>query len=124
MNHEQKIDYAVEMLLEKGIRKEMAYPFLYRGFRKCGLSLKPPLFGSRLLYGVIMGLYFSCMIQGINHLQYLFMDGYSPVSFTRFLISFMITGILWGIFFAKDIRHVEVPSWDEIELPHTHTAKL
>ena len=116
MTEDQKIDAAIALLIERGMRESRAYPIGLNALRKLGWTVKPPAFSpfKNLVFG--FGAYFAAIWGMLMHFTPLGKNFGWPL-----LPIALVAGLLFGLSMAwlikKRVNDLNLPAWEDIGKP-------
>jgi hypothetical protein len=107
MTREEKIEYMLNDLAQRGVRKSTAAPWFYQMLWRLGFDIAPPLFGVFWSNALVMGGFFFAAYGCITWLL-------SDQSFVSHIIESAQVGTLFGLMIATYFRW----RWRKLGLPH------
>jgi hypothetical protein len=114
MTHEQKIEYLLKDLGQRGVGKYTIAPPLYRLLWGLGIEAKPPHFAGFWLLTVVMGLFFG-IFWGVVMWLMLWRGQDMPVALA--VVTAAIAGLFFGLsmacYYRWRARKLALPAWED-----------
>ena len=113
----KRLHAALNLLNEKGVKKYISSPLLYRGLWKLGIKIPPPLF-STFWNNFLVDAIFMSVFWGIWMTIIVWDSGVGPIAK---ILSIIFVGIFIGYYKAsltkKLQREHHLPTWEDLQLP-------
>jgi hypothetical protein len=114
MNHQEKVDYLLNDLAQRGVGKYTTAPPLYRLLWKLGIDVPPPHFAGFWPLAITMGVFFA-VFWGIFMWFFLWRSEGTPPAVA--VGSSLIAGVLFGLIMAAYYRwrasKLALPRWED-----------
>ena len=114
MNHQEKIDYLLNDLAQRGVGKYTTAPPLYRLLWRLGIEVPPPHFAGFWTLAIFMGVFFG-VFWGIFMWFFLWRSEDMPLAIA--IGSSLIAGVLFGVTMAAYYRwrasKLALPRWED-----------
>ncbi|MEE2944081.1 MAG: DUF6404 family protein [Pseudomonadota bacterium] len=114
-NYDRKFQAAIREMKEVGIWKSNANPPLLRLFRRFGLKVRPPHYGSLMKNGFIMGIWFAGVWGLLMWFLWWRADG---KSFAEAALTSATAGVLFGVgmtaYYAFSRKKHHLSAWEEL----------
>ncbi len=115
--HQQKVDTAIKLLIEKGVKSGEAYPIFHRLLRKVGIVLRPPLFSRPVNWGASIGVVFALLFNVLMNGYYHIVGDKMEVGVVATICVGIIYGVFMTIYFKRKVKKLQLPDWDDIPTP-------
>ena len=119
MTFQEKIDAMIEDLQEKGVKKRVAAPLIYRFLWKLNIKVRPPLFLESILdYSVMIIVNLLFYIISVNFLLFLYgLTGFADFpNMLTFKISILAGGFTILVILVQSkhrAKKLNLPEWEE-----------